>query len=135
MCKNYTLKKNMYSKFKNTLYMLLGFLSVLLAILGIFLPLLPTTPFALLAAYFFSQSSPYFHQWLLNMPILGVLIGNWEEHKIISLKAKISSTILMVLLFLWSIHRLTLSTWQIIALLFVMTGILSFIWSRNSKVK
>lgn len=61
---------------------------VALATLGIFLPLLPTTPLLLLAAWCFAESSEKYHRWLLNHRIFGPIIRNWHENRCIPLKAK-----------------------------------------------
>lgn len=55
-----------------------GWLSVLLGVLGVFLPLLPTTPFILLAAFCFARSSERFHQWLLNHPWFGEILRTYQ---------------------------------------------------------
>lgn len=60
---------------------MLGFVALLLGIIGIFLPILPTTPFILLAAAFFARGSERFHNWLLQHPITGPLIVDWYEHR------------------------------------------------------
>ena len=57
----------------------LGCLCVILGVVGIFLPLLPTTPFLLLAAWLFSRSSTRFHNWLINHPKLGSFITAWQN--------------------------------------------------------
>jgi len=57
----------------------LGCLCVILGVIGIFLPLLPTTPFLLLAAWLFSRSSNRFHTWLMNHPKLGPFILVWQN--------------------------------------------------------
>jgi uncharacterized membrane protein YbaN (DUF454 family) len=74
-----------------------GILSLILAFVGILLPLLPTVPLVLLASFLFSRSSPRFHRWLLNNNIFGPIIKDWEETKSISLKAKIISISILVL--------------------------------------
>ncbi|MDD4490661.1 MAG: YbaN family protein [Paludibacter sp.] len=75
----------------------IGFISVGLGILGMFLPLLPTTPFLLLAAACFAKSSKRFYYWLLNNKWFGSYLKNYREGKGIPLKIKI-----MALSFLWS---------------------------------
>lgn len=56
-----------------------GWLCVCLGVIGIFLPLLPTTPFLLLAAWLFGRSSDRFHLWLLNHPRLGPMVRAWQS--------------------------------------------------------
>jgi uncharacterized membrane protein YbaN (DUF454 family) len=66
----------------------IGWLSVVLGVIGIFLPLLPTTPFLLLAVSCFAKSSQRFHDWLLNQPQLGPYIHMYLDGKGIPVKAK-----------------------------------------------
>jgi len=84
----------------------IGLISVALGTLGIFLPLLPTTPFLLLAAACFAKSSKRFHHWLLNHRIFGKIIRDYSEERGLPLKIKIT-----MLIFLW----LTISTTAIFA--------------------
>lgn len=72
-------------------YVITGLLMTGLGFLGIFLPLLPTTPFLLLAAWLFSRSSPRFNDWLLTNKWFGSYIKNYREKKGISIKNKIIS--------------------------------------------
>lgn len=73
----------------------LGLISLGLGILGIFLPVLPTTPLLLLAAALFLRSNMKLYDWLLNHPRLGPYIRNFMEHKAIPLKVKIISVSLV----------------------------------------
>jgi len=61
------------------------------SIVGIFLPVLPTTPFLLLAAALYARSSKRFYNWLINNRILGRYIKNYREGKGIPLKVKITA--------------------------------------------
>ena len=81
----------MRKRMKKALYISLGFLFIALGVLGVFLPLLPTTPFILLAAFFFSQSSEKCHQWLLGNKIFGPVLYNWEKSRCIPHFAKVLS--------------------------------------------
>ena len=74
-----------------------GWLCVGLGAAGVFLPLLPTTPFMLLAAFCFARSSPRFHDWLLGHKRFGPLILNWQRHGSISRRAKASALLAMAL--------------------------------------
>ena len=81
---------------KNIVLIILGTLSLILGIIGIFLPLLPTTPFLLLAAACYYRGSTKFYQWLISNKLLGEYIKNYQEGKGVPFKVKIFS-----LLFLW----------------------------------
>lgn len=70
------------------LWLGLGGLFLGLGLLGVVLPVLPTTPFLLLAAGCFARSSPRLHGWLLAHPVFGPPIRNWEENGAISRRAK-----------------------------------------------
>jgi uncharacterized membrane protein YbaN (DUF454 family) len=70
-------------------YKILGFIFVGLAALGVFLPLLPTTPFLLIAAGCFAKSSDKWYQWLISNRTFGPLIKNWYEYKCLSYSTKI----------------------------------------------
>ena len=80
-----------------SMWLAIGLLSLSLGILGVFLPLLPTTPFVLLSAFCFSKSSSRLHLWLLNHKLFGHLINDWEKHGVIRTKVKIVATCSMLL--------------------------------------
>jgi uncharacterized membrane protein YbaN (DUF454 family) len=63
---------------KRIVLIIAGWISLILGIFGIFLPLLPTTPFILLASWCFARSSRYFHNFLLNNSLFGPMIRRWE---------------------------------------------------------
>ena len=107
-----------------------GWVSLALGIIGIFLPLLPTTPFVLLSAYCFSKSSPRLHSWLINQPRLGPMIQNWEQQGSISQNAKVTSTVLMIGMFGVSLLLINLSLILKGMLICIATGVLYFIWTR-----
>ncbi|QVM90038.1 YbaN family protein [Pseudomonas entomophila] len=77
------------------LLLAIGWLSVALGVAGIFLPVLPTTPFLLLAAACFARSSPRFHDWLVNHPRLGPWIRDYLSGEGIPLKGKVYAIGLM----------------------------------------
>ncbi len=69
-------------------YLCLGGLALLLAALGAVLPLLPTVPFVLLAAFFFARGHPPLEAWLLRHPAFGPHIASWRARGAISRKGK-----------------------------------------------
>jgi uncharacterized membrane protein YbaN (DUF454 family) len=81
---------------KRVFFLVSGFVSLGLAIIGIFLPVLPTTPFLLLSAYCFSRSSKKWHQWLLKHKHFGKIIRDYNERRGVSLRIKI-----FAISFLW----------------------------------
>lgn len=85
------------------LYVAAGLGCVGLGVIGIFLPLLPTTPFLLLAAACFARSSPRFYGWLLGHPRLGPPIRAWREHRRLPARAKRLGLVLIVATFAISI--------------------------------
>lgn len=70
-------------------FMLFGHLATLLGVVGIFLPLLPTTPFLLLASFCYSKGSDRFYEWLINHKHLGPPVQNWKQYGSIPLKVKL----------------------------------------------
>lgn len=82
----------------------LGFLFIGLGFIGIIIPGIPTTPFLLLSAWFFSKSSSFLENWLINHKLFGPLIRNWNKHKSISRKSKIIAVIIIIPTFAFSIY-------------------------------
>lgn len=81
----------------------LGTLFVLLGVIGLFFPVLPTTPFLLLAAACFARSSRRIFNWMLNHPHFGPLIREWREYRSIPYRAKRTALWLIALSFAVSI--------------------------------
>ncbi len=93
--KNNTTSKLNKNKLVRLLFVFIGSIFVGLAVIGIFLPGLPTTPFLILAAYFYIRSSNKLYNWLINNKILGVYIRGYLSGKGMPLRAKIISLMLM----------------------------------------
>lgn len=83
---------------KRFFYLTVGFGFVVLAIIGIALPVLPTTPFLLVAAACFAKSSKRCHKWLINNKLFGPIIHNWQQNRCIPKKAK-SIAVLSIVIF------------------------------------
>ncbi len=109
----------------------LGWVSVGLGLLGIFVPLLPTTPFALLAAYAFSKGSKQLHRWLLYHSRFGPLIHHWQEHRAITTQTKIVASLSMLALFSLSV-LLAAPTWVIVTQAIVLSLVALMLWTRRT---
>lgn len=90
------------------LLLTIGWLSVLLGVIGIFLPVLPTTPFLLLAAACFMHSSTRFYDWLVSHPRLGPWIHDYLEGQGIPLRGKVYAISLMWLSIALSCYLVTM---------------------------
>lgn len=89
----------------NGLLWLLGAISLVLGIVGMMLPVLPTTPFILLTAACWAKASPRFHLWLRQHPRFGKIVQNWDDKRAIPRKAKYLSWSMMSLSSLWLFWR------------------------------
>lgn len=118
---------------KRTFWLLFGLVSLLLGIVGVFLPLLPTTPFVLLSAYCFSKSSKRLHLWLLNHKLFGSLISDWEKHGVIRTKTKCIATASMLILVSYPLFFLPINIWVKFTVIITMLSVLCFIWTRPSS--
>jgi uncharacterized membrane protein YbaN (DUF454 family) len=111
-----------------------GWLNVALGILGMMLPVMPTTVFLLIALWAFSKSSPRFHRWLFTHPRLGRTIRAWHTHRVIPKQAKLlavgmmSASLLYVTLFV-------AEDWVVPVILgVVLATIAAYIVTRPSRV-
>ena len=106
------------------LYKTLGFIFLGLGVIGVFLPLLPTTPFLLVSAACFAKSSEKWHRWLLSNRIFGPIIADWQERKCISFTTKVIAISLVVLFGGYSIIFLLADLkLRILAALLIATGL------------
>jgi len=109
----------MREKMKRTVYMMLGFMFIVLGLLGVFLPLLPTTPFIILAAFFFSKSSERWHQWLLSNRVFGPILYNWECSRCIPRFAKLLSFSMIALFGSFSVITLPFLWLKVVTVLLI----------------
>ena len=101
---------------------ILGITSFVLGVVGILLPLLPTTPFVLLSAFCFAQSSDRLHNWLIQHPYFGATIHDWRQNGNISKKNKFYAIVMIILTILFSVF-IQLSY----AILVIQIGVLSLV--------
>ncbi|GAA3932743.1 YbaN family protein [Litoribacillus peritrichatus] len=96
--------------------LIVGWSAVILGVLGIFLPILPTTPFLLLAAACFARTSDKFYYWLIHHPKLGTFIAAYLDGKGIPLKAKCYTSALMITMMTISAYLVQPPIWAIITM-------------------
>ncbi|KFC63310.1 YbaN family protein [Massilia sp. LC238] len=104
------------------IYNVAGVLALLLGILGLFLPLLPTTPFLLLASWCFARGSDRLHRWLLSHRVFGEYLRNFEAGRGIPLKAKILATVMLWGSLLLAMRRFYDTGSPVIPTLLALTG-------------
>ena len=106
-----------------------GGFALLTGVIGIFLPLLPTTPFILLAAACFARSSPRFHAWIIQHPTFGPIQRAWKESRAIPRKAKRTATLMMALSTAWIWWSVEPLFARVAATLFILSAF-TYIWSK-----
>lgn len=106
-----------------------GLMCVVLGVVGLFLPFLPTVPFLLAAGFFFGKSSRRLHRWLLSHPILGPPIHDWNAHGAISANAKRLATLSVAAALAMSL-AMGFSMKVIVVQIVALTAVLAFIWTR-----
>ncbi|WP_236327579.1 DUF454 family protein [Enterobacter bugandensis] len=112
---------------QRTILIIIGWLAVVLGTLGVVLPLLPTTPFILLAAWCFARSSPRFHHWLLYRSWFGGYLRYWQKHRAMPPGAKPRAIAFILITFgvsLWLVNMM----WVRILLLTILACLLIFMW-------
>ena len=112
-------------------WLAVGVGAVLLAALGVVLPLLPTTPFLLVAAFAFARSSDRWHAWLLSHPVFGAIIRDWRRHRAIGRRTKLVSVASMAGVLGVSL-AMGLSPVILAVQAVVLTGSAAFVLSRPS---
>jgi len=110
-------------------WLIFGISSFLLGLIGAFLPLLPTVPFMILAAFCFSKSSERLHNWLISHKIFGPFIEDWNRNGAINKRAKLISTISIVVVFCISL-LFGIKTLILVIQAIILSMVLIFIWSR-----
>ena len=106
-----------------------GIVAVGLGLLGVPLPLLPTTPFMLLAVFCFARSSPRLHDWLVHHPRFGPPIRDWRERGAISRKNKTYAMVAMTAVFALSL-AMGVPTFALVAQALVLVCVATFILTR-----
>lgn len=117
---------------KNCFLTIIGAVSLGLGVAGMFLPVLPTTPFLLLSAWCWMKGSPRLHSWLMSHPKFGPYIKDFQEHKCISRKVKVFSIVTLWLTISLSII-LVHPIWLRILLTAIAVGVTVHILSFKTR--
>ena len=115
------------------LWRIAGALSLALGAIGIVVPVLPTTPFVLLAAFCFARGSPALHRWLLANRAFGPLLRDWEEHRSIERRTKIVAIAMMSISLTSSIVFAVDAAWLQVALALLGVGLAIGIYRIPSR--
>lgn len=111
----------------------LGWICVSLGFIGIFIPGLPTTIFLIIALWAFTKSSTKLRFWLLNHKRFGPILRNWQEHKVVPLRAKILMVILQIIVVIivhYTFNNLIIT----LGLALILVMVASYVISLPNKV-
>ncbi|MBH30736.1 MAG: hypothetical protein CMG71_01950 [Candidatus Marinimicrobia bacterium] len=115
-------------------YLIFGFLSVSLGVLGTVLPVIPTTPLFILSAWCFSKSSKRLEHWIVNNRISGPIINNWRKYKGLTRKSKISAVSIIIPSILYSCYLIE-NVFTNILLIFVCLMLCVYLTTRPEPPK
>jgi uncharacterized membrane protein YbaN (DUF454 family) len=114
-------------------FLIAGWAAFVLGFVGAVVPVVPTVPFLVLAAFCFSRGSPRLHRWVLNLPQFGPALRDWENSRVIRRPAKIKASVLIVLGIGVSLAIAAVG----VAVKLILAGVaalcLAFIWTRRSQ--
>jgi uncharacterized membrane protein YbaN (DUF454 family) len=110
-----------------------GALSLVIGVIGIVVPVLPTTPFVLLAAVCFARGSPALHRWLLANGTFGPMVREWDEHRSIKYRTKIFAIAIMAVSLTASIVFFVRPRWLQVALALLGVGLAIWMYRIPSR--
>ena len=117
------------------LFAFLGSLSLALGIMGVFLPVLPTTPFLLLSAALYMRSSQRLYDWLMSHKHLGAYIRNFREHKALPLRVKVVSVTMVWATLLYCAVFVAKEWWMSLLFIAIALGVTIHILSYRTLKK
>jgi len=115
-----TEKRTVTGSMKKGIYFIVGCLALVAGIIGVFLPVLPTTPFVLLSGWCFFRSSDKLYQWVISNETFGPTIENYQSGRGITVKTKIRAIVMMWLTITVSVY-FYITNIYIIALLYLIS--------------
>ena len=113
---------------------ILAYFFLVLAIVGMFIPGLPTVPFLLLTAWFAARGSERLHSWLYAHPHLGKLLIDWEQQGAVSRTSKVIAVFMLITSWIVMYHRLD-NVWGLIGLAVIFIAIATYLVSRPEPNK
>jgi uncharacterized protein len=120
---------------RRLIYLGVGWLSLGMAVAGIILPILPTTPMLLVAAWAFGKSSPELAEKIRSHRVFGPPVRDWQDHGVINFKAKSLVIAVMALMGTWLWIFGHLPVWLTLLIIAVMVGAGIFVGSRPSTAR
>ena len=117
------------------LFAFIGTVSLALGIMGVFLPVLPTTPFLLLSAAMYMRSSHRLYEWLMSHKHLGAYIKNFREHKALPLRVKIFSVTMVWVTLLYCAFFVAKELWMSLLFIAIALGVTIHILSYRTLKK
>ena len=120
---------------RRLIYLGIGWLSLGMAVAGVILPVLPTTPMLIVAAWAFGKSSPELAEKIRNHRVCGPPVRDWQDHGVISLKAKLLAITIMSAMGGWLWVYGNLPTWLTLLIIAVMVCAGIFVGSRPGAAR
>jgi len=114
--------------------LILAYFFLALAVVGMFLPGLPTVPFLLLTAWFAARGSDRLHSWLYAHPHLGKLLIDWEQQRAVSRTSKVIAVLMLITSWVVMYHRLN-NVWGLVCLAVLFVAIATYLVSRPEPNK
>lgn len=109
--------------------LILAYFFLALAIIGVFVPVLPTVPFLLVSAWFSARCSERLHSWLYEHPKFGSILINWEEQGAVSRNSKIAAVLMISLSWVYLFHQLS-NTWMLAGITCILLTVSVYLVSR-----
>lgn len=121
------------SRLVRPFWLALGWAAVGLAVAGAVLPLLPTTPFLLVAVWAFGKSSERWKRWVYGQPTFGPLVAAWERHGVIPIWGKAAALGAMATSFGWLAYTGRAPLWALVFLGLILLAVATFIVTRPGR--